>query len=44
MIFPRANCKLPDGLGLQQESFGNAWMLAENITSATLDTAVRRAG
>lgn len=43
-IFLRAECRLPDGLGLKQEQFSHSWMSAENMASTTLDAAVRGAG
>lgn len=43
-IFLRAGSLLPHGLFLQQRRFDKAWMVAEDVTPAHADLAVRNAG
>ena len=43
-MFLRTKCVLPAELKLTQTRFNDAWISAEEITSATLDLLVRRHG
>lgn len=43
-MFLRNGCALPDKFRLKQEPFNAGWMSANDITAASLDAGIRRAG
>ena len=43
-MFLHPGCILPDSLKLEQKQFNKTWMSTEDIGSAALDVAIRKAG